>query len=117
MAIRQLAAYIRLRKQGETTDAEIWHTDQLGWGVNRRYAKYYSYSVAGKDFGDVFYTGFCLKKYAVKKTVRVSYDRENPEKHILHGLSVYEPIFILLFTGVPFAALLVLFVQEILKCL
>lgn len=116
LSIRKMIVYFRLINSGDKTLAEICHTDPVGWGSSRHYRKYYSYYVKGDHFGDVFYTGYRYKKYADKKKITVYYDPGHPKKHVIQGISLYEPLSALILCGLPFAAFLYLFIYELLKC-
>ena len=116
MIIRKIVEYFALKKHGESTDAKIWQTEKRPFRYTYVYRKYYSFDAAGKSYGGFFDTGVNLKKHHTNRTIRIYYDKENPEHHIIIGLSLYEPLCLLILTGLPFLSAVYLFILEFRKC-
>lgn len=114
--IRKITEYFTLKKHGESTDAQIRQTEKRPFRYTYVYRKYYSFDAPGKSYSGFFDTGVNLKKYHTNRTIRIYYDKENPEHHIIIGLSLYEPLGLLLLTGLPFLCACGLFISEFCKC-
>ncbi len=113
---KRIIDYIRLKKFGVRTEAEIWHTVKTGFRFRRYHHKYYRFSVGDKSYGDVFLTGYDLKKYRTGKKLAVYYDRNDPNRHILVSLSLLEPVGLLILTGIPFLCALYGFLAALCRC-
>ena len=114
--IRKITEYFTLKKHGESTEAKIRQTEKQPYRYTYVYRKYYSFDIGGQSYGGFFDTGVNLKKYHTNRTIRIYYEKENPEHHIINGLSLYEPLCLLILTGLPFCCALYLFILEIRKC-
>ena len=114
--IRKITEYFTLKKHGESTEAKIWQTEKRPYRYTYVYRKYYNFDIGGQSYGGFFNTGVNLKKYQTNRTIRIYYDKENPAHHIINGLSLYEPLALLLLTGLPFLSAVYLFILEFRKC-
>ena len=114
--IRIITDYFVLKKHGEPTEAKIRQTEKQPYRYTYVYRKYYSFDADGQSYGGFFDTGVNLKKYQTNRTIRIYYEKENPEHHIIIGLSLYEPLCLLILTELPFCCALYLFILEFRKC-
>lgn len=114
--IRKIIDYFDLRRNGESTCGKIWQTENQPYQFSNIYRKYYSFDADGQSYGGVFHTGINIKKYRTNRTIRICYQKEKPAHHIIIGLSLYEPLCLLILTGLPFLSAVYLFTLEFRKC-
>ena len=117
MCIRKITDYIRLRRHGEKTYAEVFHTRKSlnPKGAGYDYQKSYGFYADDRYFSGTLMTSF-NRKYPHGKKITVCYDKANPAHHIVVPESLWECIALSVIVCPVFICMMIIFVTELLKC-